>query len=182
MGSYTLDNLLVKVGTDEGKSLQKAGAFASTGPVQSLEIDLDLTLLTEAEVVQNDVAYLPDNAMIESIEVITIVAAATGTAIDVGLCHISRNTSDSEFTADPDGILAAFVTASMNAVGESYFAYGTSGSSLPTGTTTRGALVGTILTAPCVITASRTDATAFTAGKIRLRVNFVPQAASALAG
>lgn len=182
MGTFTDSRgVFQKVGTDEGKSLQKGGLFASTAtPVQTAEWVLDLTLLTQAELVQNHVTIIPDNALIESIEVMTMVAAVTGTAIDVGTIHTSLNTSDSEYTADPDGILAAFVTGSMNAVGESYVAYGQSGSSIPSGTTTRGALVGTITAAPMLLTASMTDATAFTAGKIRLRVNYIPQALSAL--
>jgi hypothetical protein len=169
-----------KTGTDEGKSTQTGGFHAVTGPVQTIEFVLDLSLLTETESVQNHAVIIPDNCLLESVEVITLVAAATGTAIDVGTIHTSLDTSDSEYTADPNGILAAFVAASMSEVGE-YHKF-TKLESFPASVTTDGALIGTILTAPTYLTASITTATAFTAGKIVLKLNFRPSVLSALAG
>lgn len=172
--------VLRKTGTDEGKSLQTGGNYAVTGAEQVAEWVLNLALLTETESVQNHAVIIPDNALLTKLEVITLVAAATGTAIDVGTIHTSLDTSDSEYTADPNGILAAFVAASMSEVGE-YHMF-TKVESFPASVTTDGALIGTVTTAPTVLTASMTDATAFTAGLIKLRLHYIPQALSANAG
>jgi hypothetical protein len=172
--------VLRKVGTDEGKSLQKGGAIAGVGANQILEWTLDLTLLDETEAVQNHALIIPDNALIEWVEVITLVAAADGTSIDVGTVHTSLDTSDSEYTADPNGILAAFATATMSEVGE--YTKFTKVTAMPAATATDGALIGTVTTAPTLLTASITDSTAYTAGKIKLRMGIIPQALSATAG
>lgn len=186
MGSWlNPDGLYLKFGTsgttgtpNEGVSLQNIGQHQSVFSGEHyLEIPLVLSSLTETESIQSDVAILPDNSLITAVEVVTVTAAATGTAIDVGLIHISRNASDSEFTADPNGLLAAFVTGSMDTPGQTvrFFASGTANSeeSLPASVTTGGDMVGDITTAPCLITASRTDATAFTAGRVLIRVYYV---------
>jgi hypothetical protein len=114
--------------------------------------------------------------------VVTLVGATTGTAIDVGLLHISRDTGDSEFTADPNGILAAFTTASMDTAGQTieFFGSGTANTeeSLPASVTLGGDLIGDVIAAPCLITASRTDSTAFGAGKIALYIHTIPNALS----
>lgn len=170
------DGLYVKFGTDEGHSLQQAGQALQFGAEQSVEMTIDLTTLTELETIQNDVAVIPDNALISKIEIWTLVAAATGTAIDLGTIHISRSTSDSEFTADPDGLLAAFVTASMSEVGEYTMMTAVSGSAVPAGTTTMGTQVGEVTTAPLLFTCSRTTGTAFTAGRILVKVTYLPSA------
>ena len=177
MGTWlNSDGLYIKYGTSEGVSAMSAGSPMSYGAVQCAEIVIDLDELTESETIQNDVTTIPDNALIQSIEVTTLVAAATGTAIDFGLVHISRDTADAEFTADPDGLLAAFITATMSEVGEYTLLTAVSGSAIPTGTTTMGTLVGEVTTAPCLFTCSRTTATAFTAGRILVRVNYIPTA------
>jgi hypothetical protein len=181
MGTWlNSDGLYVKFGTDEGVSLADAGMFCNYGLEQTYEWDLTLSELTETEVVQNDVTVIPDDFMITKVEILTLVAAATGTAIDVGTIHISRNTSDSEWTADPDGILAAFITASMDTVGQytMFFGSGTADAeeSLPSGTTTGGVQIADVTVAPLLLTASRTTATAFTAGRIKIRITGVPAA------
>lgn len=175
------DNLYLKFGRDEGHSNDPAGSYCyGENGSQVLEITLDLAELTQTETIANDVAVLPDNALIESVEVLTLVAAATGTAIDVGLCHISRDTSDSEFTADPNGLLAAFAAATMSVVGERVTFYGPTSAnteeSLPASITTGGDMIGDVTTAPCLITASMTDATAFTAGRVKIRIKYLPNA------
>ena len=176
------DTLFLKYGRDEGSSLCQAGAYCGYDNSQYAEINIDLTDLTEVEQIVNDVFIVPDNCLLERVEVITLVPAVTGVAIDVGLIHTSRDTGDAEFTADPDGILAAFVTASMDTVGQTvrFFASGTADAeeSLPSGVTTGGVLIGDVITANCYVTASRTTATAFTAGKIVLRLWYRPSALS----
>jgi hypothetical protein len=173
-----------KYGTAEGKSRGDAGMYCTYGPTQVLEWDITLSQLDQNENVQNDVLIVPDNCMLEKVEVVTLVAAATGTAIDVGLIHISRNASDAEFTALPQGILSAFATASMDTVGQyvSFVESGSEDTAVVTGTTTAaegGDLIGDVIVAPCLLTASRTDATAYTAGRILLRLHVRPAALSA---
>lgn len=174
------DGLIQKYGTSEAKSLQQGGFICTYGTYSSLVLNLDLTTLTETETIQNDVLTIPSSALIESVEVLTVVAAATGTAIDVGLIANDRTTTTdlnaSVTDSDPNGLLAAFVTATMNAAGE-YHKFWVN-TAIPDGITTQGALVGSTMTVPTLITASRTDSTAFTAGNIILRVNFVPNAAT----
>ena len=178
MGTWlNSDGLYLKFATDEGTSDHAGGAYcyAEDG---STVVELVLTLadLTETETIQNDVLIIPDNALIQEVVVETLVAAATGTAIDVGTIHISRDAVDAEYTADPDGLLAAFVAASMSHLGErgTFYVGATAGSeeSLPASVTTGGALIGTITTAPTLITASRTTSTAFTAGRVLIRVKY----------
>jgi hypothetical protein len=186
MGSWlNPDGLYLKFGTsgttgipNEGVSLQNIGHHQADFSGESfIEIPLSLTVLTETESIQSDVAVIPDNSLITAIEIVTVTAAATGVAIDLGTIHISRNASDSEFTADPDGLLAAFITASMDTPGQTvrFFASGTADTeeSLPSGVTTGGVQIGDITTAPLLITASRTTSTAFTAGRVIVRVWYV---------
>jgi hypothetical protein len=173
-----------KYGTAEGVSTANAGMYCTYGPTQVYEYKINLAELTETEAVMNDVLIIPDNAFIEQVEVITLVAATLGTSIDVGLLHISRDTSDAEFTADPNAILDAFLLASMDTIGQKVTAIesGTEDTAVVVGTTTAtefGVLVGDVTTAPTVLTASRTDSTAFGAGKILLRLYVRPTALSA---
>lgn len=175
------DGLHIKYGREEGTSTHTGGTYCyGENGTQIAELTLDLTTLDTSETVQNDVLIIPDNALIESVEVLTLVAAATGTAIDVGTIHISRNASDSEWTADPDGLLAAFVAATMSVVGERVTFYGPTSAnteeSLPASITTGGVQIGDVTTAPLLITASRTDSTAFTAGRVLIRVKYRPNA------
>lgn len=182
MGTWlNSDNLYLKFGRDEGHSNDPAGSYCyGENGSQTLEITLDLTELTAAETIANDVAIIPDNALIQAVEVLTLVAATDGTAIDVGLVHISRNTSDAEFTADPNGILADFAAATMSVVGERVIFPGVTAAdtetSIPSGITTGGDMIGDVTTAPCLITASRTDATAFGAGRVKVRITYLPNA------
>ena len=168
MGTWqNSDGLRVKFGTDEATSTHPAGSYC-LGDEQVCEVVIDLTELTATETVLNDAAWVPANAHITKVEVVTLVAAATGTAIDVGFIDQDYSTE-----IDYNGLLAAYVTATMNAVGETNVLYEV-GSSPTTGLTTMGALVGQELTNTGYISASRTDATAFTAGKIRLKVYYIP--------
>jgi len=183
MGTWlNSDGLYVKFGTDEGVSQADAGMFCTYGPEIMYEFDLTLSELTETETIQNDVTAIPDNSLITKVQVVSLVTAATGTAIDIGLVHISRDTADSEFTADPNGLWEAFITAEL-AVGETTVGYrGPDGLTTIPDTnvgSTAGALIGTVLTAPTLLTASRTDSTAFTAGRVLVQVWVRPMALSA---
>lgn len=163
------DGLYIKSGTDSGVSSNPGGEYKTFGPSRMVEVEVDLADLTATETILNDTVIIPASAQVERVEVITEVAAATGTAIDVGLIKLDRSTE-----IDYDGLLAAFPTANMNAVGEhsAFFETHTQPASL-TGT---GAIVGQVTTFAGHISASRTDATAFTAGRVKIRVHFTPQA------
>lgn len=168
MGTWqNSDGLRVKFGTDEGTSTHPAGSY-SLGDEQVIEVVITLSELTATETILNDAVWVPANSHITRVEVMTLVAAATGTAIDVGLIDQDYSTE-----IDYNGFLAAYATATMNAVGEVNTLYEV-GSSPTTGLTTVGALVGQEVTNTGYISASRTDATAFTAGKIKLKIFYVP--------
>lgn len=172
------DGLYVKFGKTEGTSRTQGGFVCSYGPIAEYWYMLDLTQLDQNENIQNDVLAIPANSLILNVRTITVVAGATGTAIDVGLIANTRVTTTdlngSITDADPDGLLAAAPIANYNAVGEdSVYKIA---ATIPTGLTGTGALIGTILTVPTLVTASRTDATAFTAGKLLLGVRTVPMA------
>ena len=158
MGSYTnLDALHLKYGPDKATAT-KAGEYVTTGALREIEVRIDLTTLTEVEVIQSDALFFP-KMRIEEVEVVTHTAAVTGTAVDIGLVRTDRTTA-----IDADGFVAALITASMNAAGEKNV--------LRIGSTSVGALVGTTTTNPGYITASRTDSTAFTAGVIYVRIRY----------
>lgn len=154
------DNLYRKYGTEQA-TVQKGGEYRFDGPEHMIEIKLDLTTLTETETIQADTIFFPKGARISKVDVVTHTAAATGTAIDVGFIR----SSDRSTEIDYDGLVAALVTASMNVPGETV--------RLTAGTTSAGAMVGTT-TATYVghISASRTSATAFTAGVVYIRIYY----------
>lgn len=162
MGSWlNNDGLYLVFGTDKATA-NTGGEFRTTGKFREVDIEIDLTTLTETETVQSDTVFIPTGMELAQIQIWTETAAATGTAIDVGLVRMDRTTE-----VDFNGILAAFVTATM-----------TNGNltTLVKGGTQAGALVGSGSEAtanPAYITASRTDATAFTAGLIHLKLFFV---------
>lgn len=175
------DGLYIKFGTDEGKSLAGAGVYKEFGETESLSVDIDLTALAGngAAVIINDVASLPKGAQLVAVELTTLEVAADGTSLDVGLINVSRKTGSGNPTylsanEDDDAILAAYVTATMNGIGEYYYATFVSGSSIPDGVTTRGAAIGQVLTGTCLITAN--VAGTYSAGKVRVRVHYIPNA------
>lgn len=169
MGTWMNDDgLYIKYGTSEGVSTHKAGEYEDTiAGMTILELTVDLTELTATETILNDSVFIPANAFINWVETVAIVGAATGTAIDVGLIARDRSTE-----IDYNGLLAAAPTANMNSAGEtSRYQVAVT---IPTGLTGTGALVGTEVTTAGggYISASRTDATAFTAGTIKIRVAY----------
>jgi hypothetical protein len=152
------DKLYRKFGTTQATPAT-AGEYRLDGPEHMIEIQLDLTTLTQTETIQSDTVFFPKNARITKVEVVTHTAAATGTAIDVGLIRSTDRTTEIDY----DGFLAAFPAGSMDAPGETTTLY--------EATTYNGALIGTTTaTYSGHISASRTDATAFTAGVIYVRI------------
>lgn len=163
MATWTnADGLTIYYGADEA-ALANGGEYRTDGLFRVTEVEIDLTALTEVEAVITRTVF-PKGKVLGRVEVITDEVAATGVAIDVGM--ISRE--DTPTVNDPNGVLAAFPTASMSALGETFSAtadnLGTYG----------GALIGTVVSAendvPLNITASRTTATAFTTGHVKLRL------------
>ena len=169
MGTWmNSDGLYVKYGTSEGVSTFKAGEYEDTiAGMTILEITVPLTSLTETETILSDAVFIPANAFINWVETVAIVGAATGVAIDVGLIARDRSTA-----IDYDGLLAAAPTSNMNTAGEtSRYQVAVT---IPTGLTGTGALVGTEVTTAGggYVSASRTTATAFTAGTIKIRIAY----------
>lgn len=152
------DGLRIAYGQSEA-ALGNGGEYKTFDLFRVIDVEIDLATLNQTEDIVSRVVF-PFGKVLGKVEVITDVAAATGVAIDVGF-----QTLDGD-VVDEDGILAAFPIASMNAEGE-YI-------TLTDGGTNAGALVGVVAHAsePLYITASRTTATAFTAGRIRLRLHW----------
>ncbi len=140
-------------------TIGNGGEYRTDGLFRVIDIEINLASLTETETIQSRIVF-PKGKVLGKVEVIADTAAATGVAIDVGL--VRQNSAQTEI--DYDGILAAYPTASMNVEGET--------NTLTAGATYAGALVGAVASAtyPSHITASRTTSTAFTAGRIRLRL------------
>lgn len=152
------DGVRIKFGTEQATP-SLAGEYRNNSALREVEFIIDLANLTETEVVQDDNIMIPAGVRIAEIKVVTTTAAATGVAIDLGLVRLDRTTE-----IDYNGFLAAFVTASMDAAGET--------TTLVVGSSTVGALVGTTTANVGYVTASRTTATAFTAGRIVVTIKY----------
>lgn len=161
MATWTNESGLKIYYGNDAATVGNGGEFKTFDLYRVIDVEINLASLTASEVIQSRVVF-PKGKVLGKVEVIADTAAATGTAIDVGF--VRTNAAATE--VDYDGILAAFPTASMNAEGETTV--------LTDATTYAGALVGVVASAdyPMYITASRTDATAFTAGRIRLRLHW----------
>lgn len=157
------DGLTVYFDAEEAQDANH-GEYNQLGDIHLQEVILRLVDLTESEAVVSRLVY-PKGEVLWKVEVITEEPAATGVAIDVGMKN-----KDGTGTPDPDGVLAALVTASMSKIGETFTA--TSDALATYG----GAYIGTVVgTVPQLLTASRTTSTAFTAGVIRLRLYWYKQ-------
>lgn len=158
MPAFNKDGLKIYFPSD-GSQLGNGGEYETDGLFRVIDIELNLANLTQTETVQSRIVF-PKGKVLGRVEVIADTAAATGVAIDVGL--VRQDSSETEI--DYDGILEAFPTASMNVEGET--------TRMHAGDTYAGALVGKVASAsyPAYITASATTSTAFTQGRIRLRL------------
>src|SRR5688500_12328736 len=113
MAGYSdIGGLYQKYGVEQ-TVVGKGGEYRNNGHFREIEVEIDLTTLTEAETVLDDNIFIPAGMRISEIKVVTHTAAATGTAIDLGLVRTDRTTE-----IDFNGLLTAFVTATMNAAGE----------------------------------------------------------------
>lgn len=153
------DGLHLKFGTERAVP-GKGGHYKTYGALREIELRIDLTALTEVEVVQSDSIFYGTGTRVQEIEVETHTAATLGTAIDLGLVRMDRTTE-----LDFNGFLATFPLASMDAAGEK--------SLVILGGTGAGAYLGaTSIAFPGYITCSRTTATAFGAGVIYVRIRY----------
>lgn len=165
MGSWmNSDGLFIKFGTDKATA-NRAGEYRNDGLLREVELKINLADLTQSEVIQSDQVFIPSGVRIQEVEIITTTAAATGTAIDVGLTRTDRSTE-----IDFDGLLAAAPIAVMNSAGERTIY--TAVTTVPASQTGTGALIGTTTSNVGYISASRTDATAFTAGVIVVKIRY----------
>src|SRR5258705_12676591 len=112
MSWFNPDGLLVKFGTEKAVP-NLGGEYRNTGKLREVEVTINLVPLTQTAAIQSDQVFMPAGARIHEVDVLVHTAAATGTAIDVGLIRTDRTTA-----IDLAGFLTAFVTASMNTAGE----------------------------------------------------------------
>lgn len=155
------DGLLVKFGTEKAVP-EVAGEYKTYGATRTVECVLDLTTLTasSAIIAGVDNARFPTGAQIESVEVVTEVAATgSGAVFNLGFIKNDRSTA-----LDADGLIAALPLASVDAAGERTL--------LTVGASYAGALIGTSLTDVGPYLVADYDTAAFTAGKVRIRINF----------
>lgn len=156
------DGVYQKYGTEKATA-NIGGEYRNYGDEREVEFTVTLSGLTETETPLSDQVFIPSGARIAGVEVLTTTAAATGTAIDVGLIREDRSTE-----IDYNGLLDAFTTAKMDAAGERNV-YQTSGD---VAGASAGPLLGTSTSQVGYVTCSRTTATAFTAGVIRLKIRY----------
>lgn len=168
------DGLDVKFGTEQASSLMDAGVIKTfdAGALTVVEVELDLTLLTTSEQILSDVVWIPGGAQIAWVESTCEEVGATGTSIDVGLVEEDRTEEDY------DGLLAEFpLTGNYDAVGDTVRFY--ANATVPASMTGTGALIGTILSDTherYYLSASYHTGSAFTTGRLRLRVAYLPNA------
>lgn len=164
MGYKNNDGLYNEYGTARATPTT-GGEYRNDGQLREIELKLTLSDLTASEVIQSDTIFVPAGVRIQEVEVITQTAGATGTAIDLGLIRTDRSTE-----IDYDGLLAAMPIAAFNSDGERTIY--TAVTTVPSGATGTGALIGTTLSNVGYITASRTDSTAFTAGVLIVKIRY----------
>lgn len=143
----------------------KGGEYRTNGQLREVQFKITLADLTQSEVVQSDQVFIPSGARIVEVDVLTHTAAATGTAIDMGLIRTDRTTE-----IDYDGLLVTFPIAAMNLAGEHTILK--QAVTIPTTIAGTGALIGTTTSNVGYVTCSMTDATSFTAGIIYVTIRY----------
>jgi hypothetical protein len=179
MSQVNSDGLLIKFGTEKGKSLIDAGEYNTlNGAGESvLELEVNLAELTTSEVILSDVNYLPKGAQINWVKTVAEVLGQTGTSIDVGLVY-RHATTFATTELDYDGLLAAFpLSGNYDGTGDTVVF--TENATIPASVTGTGALVGTILASTAYkyfVSASYAAGSAFTAGRLRITIGYTPSA------
>lgn len=156
---HNSDQLYIKFGPNEATPAV-VGSYRSAGAIRGVvEIDLDLTTLTDTAAIINDTCKLPDGAIIESIETIALEAATgSSSVLDLGVIDEDRASNGND-----DALIAAAPVADWGTVGNRVV--------YTQGSDEHGDLVGTILTKSLYITASY-DTAAFDTGRLKLRINY----------
>lgn len=163
------DNLYLKYGTEKTEP-KRAGEYSPTTDMHEVVVKINLVDLTETETVMDDTVTIPDGARIQEVELLTEIVATTGAAIDVGLARRVTAGALTLTEIDYDGLLAAAPTTIMDALGERTIF--TEVTTVPASATGTGALIGTTTTEVGLITASRTTATAFDAGRVHVKIRY----------
>lgn len=168
------DNLTLKFGPDKATA-KTAGEYSPWKGMHEVEIRLDLmsvdgAALTETETVLDNTVTIPSGARIQEVELYCTTAGATGVAIDVGLAKRVTAGATTLTEIDYDGLLAAAPVTIFDLAGERTIF--TAASTVPASATGTGALIGTTTTSVGLITASRTTATAFTAGVVVITIRY----------
>src|SRR5687767_10485997 len=136
--SWTNADGITQIFGPDKATVKKAGEYVTTGAIRTVELLINLADLTETEAVMDNTVFIPDGVRIQEVEIITETAAATGTAIDLGMIAMDRSTE-----VDYNGFLAAFPTAHMDLAGETHNMR--DAVTVPTGATGTGALIGTTI-------------------------------------
>ena len=149
------DGLRVRFPSDELGTIV-GGEYQGAGPTRVIEVELNAAdLTTTAQAFGAPYLIVPRNSVIEEVEVISEVALADGTSIDIGLQRLDGATE-----IDYDGLVDGLVIASLNVAGEKNV--------IRVGGTSVGALVGTETAYPGYITVLETGT--HTAGRLVIRV------------
>lgn len=152
------DGLPIEFGTTKSTS-STGGEPDQSGDRRKMTLDIDLTTLVDASALVGfvDSHELPEGAIIHAATLTVLEAAAGATAVlDIGVIDAS---ADATGTDDDDGFAAAVAVASLTPAGAEIAG--------------AGALVNTVLDASYRVAASY-DTAAFTAGKVRLLIEYTP--------
>lgn len=169
------DGLFLQFGTDKAIA-ETFGDYQQPGGNRVIEGLVDLTKLTTTAAIQSNTLIFPTgaNIFVESVEVVTEKAAATGTSFSLGLIAMDRSTIPSNYST---AFISALVTASVTYVGQKTI--------LTEGSTSAGLLLGAASTSgiypgsgqtgvsagPYYITALSAGS-AFTTGLVRVRIAY----------
>lgn len=178
MGTWmNSDGLFVRLGADEG-DISKGGQVLTDGDIHIVEFDVDYTDLLSATpailgsaAAGNDGSFgvvLPEGARIKAVETLVLTAfTSSGTVGSATFVMGLKKDSDRSTELDHDGLTAAGVVGStLDAAGERNY--------ITIGSTGVGALIGTTLAESGVIVVSNSahGSHPYTAGKVRVRVEF----------
>lgn len=160
------DNLYLKYGPDKAVA-GKGGEHRIYGNMHEWKVSINLADLTQTETIMDDNVVIPKGYQIQEVELVTEIAGATGTAIDVGLSRRITAGATTLTQVDYDGLLAAAPLANHDLAGERTIF--TAATTVPASATGTGALIGTVLsTTGNMVSASCTDATLYTAGRVHV--------------
>src|SRR6266576_3960009 len=94
------DNLYLEFGTTKAV-VEPAGEFKQYGDNRVVEVLIDLTTLTSTAAIQSNTLFFPSgtsNIFIEKVQMVTEVAAASGTSFSVGLIQDDRSTIPTNYS------------------------------------------------------------------------------------